>query len=88
MSKSKLRVLVMVNPGASRAETAVTALSSWFSENCDALIVVVNSKKKGERELIAHGKKVDLIVIGGGDGPRRARGRSGEFTQGHWSFHC
>jgi diacylglycerol kinase family enzyme len=68
MSKSKPRVLVMINPGASRAETAVPALSSWFSENCDALIVVANSKKERKRELKAHGKKADLIVIGGGDG--------------------
>jgi diacylglycerol kinase (ATP) len=68
MSKSKPRVLVMINPEASRAEAAVPALSSWFSENCDALIVVANSKKERKRELKAHGKKADLIVIGGGDG--------------------
>jgi YegS/Rv2252/BmrU family lipid kinase len=68
MSKSKPRVLVMINPGASRAEAAVPALSSWFSENCHALIVVANSKKERKRELKAHGKKADLIVIGGGDG--------------------
>jgi diacylglycerol kinase family enzyme len=29
---------------------------------------VANSKKERKRELKAHGKKADLIVIGGGDG--------------------
>ena len=44
MSKS-LRVLVIINPGASRAEAALPAVSSWFSENSDATIVVAKSKK-------------------------------------------
>ena len=68
MNKSKLRVLVVVNPNASRAEAALPALSSWFTENCHALIVVTKSKKERRRELEAHGREVDLIVIGGGDG--------------------
>ena len=68
MSKSKLRVLVMVNPGASRAEATLPALSSWFTERCDAVIVVSNSKKERKRKLKADGKDADLIVIGGGDG--------------------
>jgi diacylglycerol kinase (ATP) len=68
VSKSKLRVLVMVNPGTSRAETALPALSSWFTEHCHAVIVVANSKKERKRKLKTHGNEVDLIVIGGGDG--------------------
>ncbi len=65
MSKSKPRVLVMINPGASRAETAVPALSSWFSENCHALIVVANSKKKRKRELNLKLKKpVAVLPLG------------------------
>jgi len=68
MTKSKLRVLVIVNPNASRAQTALPAISSWFSENCKALIVVAKSKKERMREPKANGKEVDLIVIGGGDG--------------------
>jgi len=68
MNKSKLRVLVVVNPNASRAEAALPGLSSWFTENCHALIVVSKSKKERRRELEAHGREVDLIVIGGGDG--------------------
>lgn len=66
--KSKLRVLVVINPNASKAEAALAALTSWFTENCQALIVVAKSKKERSRELKAHGKEVDRIVIGGGDG--------------------
>jgi diacylglycerol kinase family enzyme len=68
MNKSKLRVLVVVNPNASRAKAALPALSSWFTERCHARIIVAKSKKERRRELEAHGKEVDLIVIGGGDG--------------------
>ena len=67
MSKS-LRVLVIINPGASRAEAALPAVSSWFSENSDATIVVAKSKKDRKRELEVRGRKAELIVIGGGDG--------------------
>jgi YegS/Rv2252/BmrU family lipid kinase len=68
MDKSNLRVLVLVNPKASRAVAALPALSTWFTENCHAVIVVSGSNKGRRRELEAHGKEVDLIVIGGGDG--------------------
>jgi YegS/Rv2252/BmrU family lipid kinase len=67
-NKSKPRVLVVVNPHASRAEAALPRLSSWFAENCHARIVVAKSKKERMRELETHGKEADLIVIGGGDG--------------------
>lgn len=67
-NKSKPRVLVVVNPNASRAEAALPDLSSWFTENCDARIVVTKSKTERMRALETHGKEVDLIVIGGGDG--------------------
>ena len=68
MSKSKLQVLVLINPRASRAEAALPALSSWFSDNCDAIIIVARSKKDRKRELATQGAMADLIVIGGGDG--------------------
>lgn len=68
MSISKLRVLIVVNPRASRAEAALPALSSWFSDNCQAIVVVARSKKERKRELKAQGATADLIVIGGGDG--------------------
>jgi diacylglycerol kinase family enzyme len=67
MIKSKVRVLVLVNPNASRAEAALPKLFSWFTENCRTLIIVAKSKKE-RKELDTHGKEVDLIVIGGGDG--------------------
>jgi YegS/Rv2252/BmrU family lipid kinase len=67
-NKSKRRVLVVVNPNASRAEAALPGLSSWFADNCHARIVVTKSKKERMRELETHGDKADLIVIGGGDG--------------------
>lgn len=68
MNKSKLRVLVVINANASRAEAALPALSSWFTENCRARIAVTTSNEESRRELEAHGKDADLIVIGGGDG--------------------
>ncbi len=68
MNKSKLRVLVVANPSASRAEGALPGLTSWFTEKCHALIIMAKSKKELGRVLEAHGKGVDLIVIGGGDG--------------------
>ena len=61
-------MLVIINPGASRAEAALPAVSSWFSENSDATIVVAKSKKDRKRELEVRGRKAELIVIGGGDG--------------------
>lgn len=66
--KSKLRVLVIINPCASRAEAALPELSSWFTENCHARIIVTKSEEEHQRELHDHGEEVDLIVIGGGDG--------------------
>jgi hypothetical protein len=36
-NKSKPRVLVVVNPNASRAEAALPGLSSWFTDNCHAV---------------------------------------------------
>ena len=68
MDKSKLRVLVVVNANASRAEAALPALSSWFAENCCSRMVVTASNEESSRKLEAHGRDADLIVIGGGDG--------------------
>jgi diacylglycerol kinase (ATP) len=67
VGKSKLHVLVMINPGASRAEAALPALSAWFTERCRA-VIIVGKKKERKGELKELGKDVDLIVIGGGDG--------------------
>lgn len=68
MSKSKLRVLVVINANASRAEAALPALSDWFTENCAARIVVTASNEDSTEKLETYGKGADLIVIGGGDG--------------------
>jgi len=43
------RVLVIINPGASRAEAALPAVSSWFSENSDATIVVAKLRRIGPK---------------------------------------
>jgi len=67
VSKSKQRVLIVINTGASQAEAALPALSAWFTERCSAVIVTGNRKQR-KRELKELGKDVDLIVIGGGDG--------------------
>jgi diacylglycerol kinase (ATP) len=67
-NKSKPRVLVVLNPDASRAAAALSGLSSWFTDNCHAHIIVAKSKKELMRELETHGRAADLIVIGGGDG--------------------
>jgi diacylglycerol kinase (ATP) len=67
MSKTKLRVLILINPNASMAQAPLPAITSWFEERCNALIVV-GKKKARAKELKEHGENMDLIVIGGGDG--------------------
>ncbi|HWM32571.1 MAG TPA: lipid kinase [Methyloceanibacter sp.] len=68
MNRSKSRVLVVINTNASRAEAALPAISSWFTEHCCARIAATSSSEESRRELVAHGRDADLIVIGGGDG--------------------
>jgi diacylglycerol kinase (ATP) len=68
MTKTKRRVLVVINAHASRAEAALPSISSWFTENCRARIAVTSSSEESRRELMDHGSEADLIVIGGGDG--------------------
>ena len=68
MSATKLRLLVVVNPNASRAEEALPQISEWFAERARAVVVVANKKKDLKRLLETHGPDVDRIVIGGGDG--------------------
>jgi hypothetical protein len=53
MIKSKVRVLVLVNPNASRAEAALPKLFSWFTENCRTFIIVAKSKKE-RKEGVRH----------------------------------
>ena len=63
-----MHVLVIVNPGASRAEAARRELSQWFSEHATSTFVCTDSIEELKQALAAHGASADRIVIGGGDG--------------------
>ncbi|MEZ5828883.1 MAG: YegS/Rv2252/BmrU family lipid kinase [Hyphomicrobiales bacterium] len=63
-----MRVLVVVNPKASRAAEALPALEPWFAERAVSTVVATDSHEALRQALKAHGPGVDRIVIGGGDG--------------------
>ncbi len=63
-----MRVLVIVNPGASRAVAATQELSRWFSEHASATFIRATSFDDLRQALEDHGATADRIVIGGGDG--------------------
>lgn len=63
-----MRLLVAVNPGASRAKAALDELAGWFGQNCKAVFVTTHSQDDLKRMLLRHGPAADRIVIGGGDG--------------------
>ena len=63
-----MHALVIVNPGASRAEAARRELSQWFSEHATSTFVCTDSIEDLKQALAAHGASADRIVIGGGDG--------------------
>lgn len=65
---SQLRVLVVVNPKASRAKDTVAALPDWFAARAAAKLVVTESREALNQAIADHGPEVDRIVIGGGDG--------------------
>ncbi len=62
------RLLVVVNPNASRAEAALPQIADWFATSSQAEFVVARKKDELRRILDAKGRNVDRIVIGGGDG--------------------
>ena len=62
-----MRLLVLVNPGAARAE-ALEEIAAWFRQNCQATFVTTSSEDHLAQALLRHGHKADRIVIGGGDG--------------------
>jgi diacylglycerol kinase family enzyme len=64
----EVNLLVAVNPGASRAEHALTELAAWFEENCEVNFVTTSSQDKLKQTLLRHGTAAGRIVIGGGDG--------------------
>ncbi|HEU4475373.1 MAG TPA: lipid kinase [Methyloceanibacter sp.] len=61
-------LLVVVNPSASRAEAALPQIVDWFEDRARATLIVAHKKDELQRILEAEGRKVDRIVIGGGDG--------------------
>jgi diacylglycerol kinase (ATP) len=63
-----VRVLVIVNPGASRAETGNSELEAWFCENSDPVFFKTSSQDQLRAILGRNGADADRIVIGGGDG--------------------
>jgi hypothetical protein len=65
MSKTKLRVLILINPNASMAQAPLPAITTWFEERCNALIVV-GKKKVRAKQLKGAGREY---------GPHRHRGR-------------
>jgi diacylglycerol kinase (ATP) len=68
VSSATLRLLVVVNPNASRAVEALPQVTAWFAERGGATIVVAEKKKDLKRILKEEGGAADRIVIGGGDG--------------------
>ena len=63
-----MRMLIAVNPGASRAEIGLPELAAWFGQNCEASFVIARSKGELKQTLLSQGPSADRIVIGGGDG--------------------
>jgi YegS/Rv2252/BmrU family lipid kinase len=61
------RVLLVLNPGASRASDPAPQIRAWFAER--ARLRMIDAKAEGAALDIEHlGRDADLIVIGGGDG--------------------
>jgi diacylglycerol kinase (ATP) len=63
-----MRVLVAVNPKASRAAAVLPALSAWFSQRATPTFVTPGSQDALKQSLKDHGPQAERIVIGGGDG--------------------
>ena len=63
-----MRVLVLVNPKASRAADALPSLPGWFAQRAEANFVATASQDELRRVLTKHGPEAERIVIGGGDG--------------------
>jgi len=63
-----MRVLIVLNPKASRAEDALDALSDFFAARATSKLVVTQSGEELTGAVAEHGAEADRIVIGGGDG--------------------
>jgi YegS/Rv2252/BmrU family lipid kinase len=62
------RLLVVVNPNASRAADALPQIAGWFAGRANATIVETKQEDELEQILRHQGPINDRIVIGGGDG--------------------
>jgi diacylglycerol kinase (ATP) len=63
-----LRVLLLINPAASRAQDRVEELTAWFAARSDVRTIVTREENDACDAIAAHGASVDRIVICGGDG--------------------
>jgi diacylglycerol kinase (ATP) len=63
-----MRVLVAVNPNASRCADVLPTLPGWLSARADSVFVACGSRDEMAQTLKEHGASADRIVIGGGDG--------------------
>jgi YegS/Rv2252/BmrU family lipid kinase len=62
-----MRVLVAVNPNASRCADVLPTLPGWLAERADSIFVACGSQDEMAQTLKEHGPGADRIVIGGGD---------------------
>ncbi len=63
-----MRILLVINPQASRAKAALADLRTWFAERAELTFVEATNLDGLTQALRAHGPTMDRIVIGGGDG--------------------
>ena len=68
MSAKELRLLVVVNPNASRAPEGLPEIEAWFARHGRAEVMVAKQKQDLKRILETNGAAADRIVIRGGDG--------------------
>jgi diacylglycerol kinase (ATP) len=68
VSARELRLLVVVNPNASRAPEGLPGIEAWFARHGRAEVMVAKQKQDLKRILETKGTAADRIVIGGGDG--------------------
>jgi diacylglycerol kinase (ATP) len=62
------RVLIIINPKASRAPDSFGELCDWFKTRAKTHVIATHSRDELRQSLRIHGPNVDLIVLGGGDG--------------------
>lgn len=68
MSARELRLLIVVNPNASRAPEGLPGIEAWFARHGRAEVMVAKQKQDLKRILETNGAAADRIVIRGGDG--------------------